>query len=168
MSRSVIDTLASVIEASFELTLNEASRVPEENRLRQPAPGKGHPLWLIGHLAGSSDMVGGHWLLGHDPILDEPFRKKFAPDFMKGDPITGQLTDYPEWDSVVRCYEQSMSRLLEIIRALDDSQLGHPPLGPMPQRLKDLLPTLESGITRLSLHDSHHRGQIGLLAQLPR
>lgn len=166
MGKAIIETLASVVERSFQATLSEAGKVPQGNQLRQTAPGKAHPMWLYGHLAGSSDMLGGYWMLGSKAILDGSFRKKFAPDFMRGDPITDNPGDYPDWDHVVKCYEQSMTRLLGLIHALDDGQLTDPPHGPMPEELKKLIPTLGSGITLLALHDSHHRGQIALLSHL--
>jgi hypothetical protein len=166
MSQFQIETLASVLERSLQLTLREASLVREQDRFLQVKPGKGHPMWLLGHLASSCDMAGAHWILGLPNQIDGAFRKKFAPDFMQGDPITTNPADYPDWAEVTAVYERAVRRFIDSLKSLTDEDLPGPTRGDLPERLKEKVPNLLMGATMMILHDSHHRGQMAMISHL--
>ncbi len=166
MSQFQVETLATVLERSQQLTLREASLVREQDRLLQVKSGKGHPLWLVGHLASSCDMAGARWILGLPNQIDDAFRKKFAPDFMQGDPITTSPADYPDWAEVIATYERAVRRFIDSLKTLSDDDLPCPVRGDLPERLKERVPNLLMGATMMILHDSHHRGQMAMIGHL--
>lgn len=166
MSRVKVETLCEMLDSCRSTTLEFAGKVPERARLRQVEIGKAHPLWLIGHLANSTNAVGLCWLLGRESILASYFGTTFAPDFMKGKPITPNAPEYPAWEEVLETYDRVMRTFLEAVQRFSDEDLPQPPRGKMPERFLPYFPTLGGGIARLSMHDSHHRGQISLIAGL--
>ncbi len=166
MSQVQIEILVSALERSLQLTLREASQVREQDRFLQLKAGKGHPMWLLGHLASSCDMIGARWIMGLPNQIEDAFRKRFAPVFMQGDPITTTPTDYPSWEEVTAVYERAMRCFIESIRSLIDEELTGPPRGSFPERLKERIPNLQMGATMMILHDSHHRGQIAMISHL--
>lgn len=166
MSRAKVETLCELLDSCRSTTLEFAGKVPERARLRQIEPGKAHPLWLIGHLAGSANAVGLRWVLGSESILEPEFGVAFAPDFMKGKPITSNAAEYPSWEEVLGIYDRVMKTLIEAVSRLSDEDLPGPPRGKMPERLLPYFSTIGKGVARLSLHDSHHRGQMSLIANL--
>ncbi|HRK36618.1 MAG TPA: DinB family protein, partial [Candidatus Hydrogenedentes bacterium] len=96
-----LELLASQLKSCMDQTLHIASGVPESARCTQLKPGKAHPLWLIGHLANTINLLLLHWTLQVEGVVPKEYRKKFAPDFGGGDPVTPDPADYPAWDEVV-------------------------------------------------------------------
>jgi hypothetical protein len=166
MSQNTIEFIAGLIDRCRDLTLQTAGKVPDTHRFRQLQEGKAHPLWLVGHLAGATNAVALHWVLGAPSVLDKSFGKMFAPDFMQGDPITTNPANYLAWDEVVATYERVMRHYTETLRTFNDEDLAGPPKGQLPDPLKAYFPTLGMGVGMMVGHDSHHRGQIAMIANL--
>lgn len=166
MSQILVETLASILEKTMQSTLREASLVREQDRFLQLKAGKGHPAWFLGHLASSCDLVGTHWVVGLPAQFDESFRKKFAPDFLQGDPITPRPEDYPDWAEITAAYERAMRRFIDSVKGLTDEELPGPPRGDLPERLRERIPSLQIGATMMVLHDSHHRGQLAMIGHM--
>ena len=166
MSSDKIATYMKVLKVGFDRTLSDAANVPIEKRLVQLKEHKAHPLWLIGHLTNTLNMVCLHWSLGKDPVLPKEWGKMFAPDFAKGDPVVSDGSKYPAWDDVVVQYQSLSNQALEAIGTLTDADLESPARGPMPEMLKRHFSSLEAMIIMLIEHDAHHRGQMALLAKL--
>lgn len=163
-----IELLAEQLSFCREQTLKTASGVPEGSRLLQLRPGKGHPLWLLGHLANTANVVGAMWILNGESVTSKEFRKKFAPDFGGGDPVTADAADYPSWDEVVGVYEKAMDAVIAGVKGLADSDLPNPLPGRIPDPLRQHFSSVGRSINILSMHDSYHRGQMGLIAALDR
>lgn len=165
---SKIELLVEQLSFCREQTLKTASGVPDASRLRQLRPGKAHPLWLLGHLANTANVVMIQWALQHESITPKGFGKKFAPDFGGGDPVTDNASDYPAWDEVVGVYEKAFETALENVRKLSDAALPKPLPGRIPEPLRQHFSSVGKTLNIMVLHDSYHRGQIGLLAALDR
>lgn len=160
------ETIADLLAFGHEQTLKTAERVPDEKRLVQPRDGKAHPLWLVGHLANTANVVMLQWTLNGDSITPKGFGKKFAPDFGGGDPIVSDPAQYPSWDEVIRIYAEAMNKAIDGIRTLDDAVLPDPLPGRIPDPLRSFFSSVGRTLQLMVNHDAYHRGQIGLLAAL--
>lgn len=166
MSTIQVTLLTEIAKGAFDQTLKIANGVAPEARLTQLRDGKGHPLWLLGHLANTLDVVLVQWTLGGEPTLERAHSRLFAPDFAKGAPITPNAADYPSWDEVVQLYQTMARKAVSAISRLLDEELPLGPKGKMPDAFKEVFPTVGSTIIRMTQHDAHHRGQIALLSNL--
>ncbi len=163
-----VELLAEQLAFCREQTLKTASGVPEAGRLVQLRPAKGHPLWLLGHLANTANVIVIQWTFNSESVTSKEFRKKFAPDFGGGDPVTPNAADYPSWDEVVATYEKAFDAVLDGVKNLSDADLPKPLPGRIPDPLRQHFSSIGTTLNIMILHDSYHRGQIGLLAALDR
>ncbi len=166
MSKDRVETLADVFQHSMEETLKAAGNVPADKRLKQLQPGKGHPLWQVGHLAFAFDTVLNFMALGAERVLPNEYSAKFAPDFVGGAPVTANADDYPAWDDVVSYYEKAGKAAIANVRALDDADLPGGPKGNVPEAMADFFKVLGGTIGHMAIHDAYHRGQMNLIAAL--
>jgi len=166
MNSPKIELIAQQLTMCREETLRVAGGVPEGVRFRQLKEGKAHPAWLVGHLANTVDTIVLTWVLAKEPRLSKEFKRQFAPDFAGGLPITPDVSDYPAWDAIVGSYQQALDAAIEGIGRMQDSDLSQPLKGPVPERLREHFTTTGRALNIMVLHDSYHRGQIGMLSKL--
>ncbi|MBI4557109.1 MAG: DinB family protein [Candidatus Hydrogenedentes bacterium] len=166
MDHPKIEVYRQLVSMCRQETLGVAGRVHEQHRYFQLREGKAHPLWLLGHLANTLNVVLLQWTLGKESIFPKTFGKMFAPDFAGGAPVTSDPSAYPTWDEVTASYDQASQHALEACAALEDSELPAPPRGDFPDLLKAHFPTIESALARMIGHDNYHRGQMALLSKL--
>jgi hypothetical protein len=166
MNNAQARLLANQLRICRQETLNAAGRVPETNRLRQLRDGKAHPLWLVGHLTNTANTVALQWALGGESLVPKGFGRKFAPDFAGGNPVTSNAADYPGWDEVVDLYGKVLDAVIARTEQLSDDDLPKPLGGNIPEPMLQFFKTTGNSLTIMVLHDSYHRGQIGLLAKL--
>lgn len=160
------EVYADIYQSCINATTRVAGEVPEDKRLTQAADGKAHPLWLVGHLAMSMDMLVGNWVLGADLGIPPEWGQIFGPTEFGGRAITANAADYPSWDDVVSTYKKSGDKAVAAIRALSDDQIDGEALGGMPDQFRKQFGNCEASLRSFAAHDSHHRGQITLLAAL--
>ncbi|NUM56515.1 MAG: DinB family protein [Candidatus Hydrogenedentes bacterium] len=165
---SKIELLVEQLSFCREHTLKTASGVPEAGRLVQLRPAKAHPLWLLGHLANTANVVMIQWALNGESMTPKGFGKKFAPDFGGGDPVSPNAADYPSWDEVVGVYTKALDTAVEGVSKLSEADLPKPLPGRIPEPLRQHFSSVGKTLNIMVLHDSYHRGQIGLLAALDR
>lgn len=165
---SKIELLVEQLSFCREQTLKTASGVPEANRLLQLRPAKAHPLWLVGHLANTANVIMLQWVLNGDSVTPKGFGKMFAPDFGGGAPVTPNAADYPSWDEVIATYDKTFGTAIELAKKLADDDLPKPLPGRIPDPLRQHFSSIGKSLNIMVLHDSYHRGQIGLLAALDR
>lgn len=162
-----VKVYADLLEMCRAETLLTAGNVPVPNRMHQLRKGKATPLWLIGHVANTVNVVLLQWTLELDGVLPAGYVKKFAPDFAGGDPVGANPEDYPAWDEVLHGYDAVMRHGIEAVRAnLTDADLSAPPRGAIPDMLRPRFPSIGVVLGRMIGHDSYHRGQVGLLSKL--
>jgi hypothetical protein len=100
---------------AFRETTRAAIKVPVEKRMKQAAPEKAHPLWLLGHLTVEADTVVGSILFGKPITVPEDYIALFSPDFLGGAPVSNDAATYPAWDILLAQYKTVTARVLEII-----------------------------------------------------
>lgn len=166
MSQVKVETYAALLEMGFSETLRVAGIVPESNRCLQLEEGRVQPLWLIGHLANTLNVVTNMWMFGGENVMPKGWGRIFAPDFAGGKLPTSNPDDYPPWDEVVSQYAAIAQKVVGDVRTLDDSVLGNPLPGEVPEPLRQKFPSIEQSLRMMVAHDNYHRGQLGLLAKL--
>lgn len=166
MNRARIELISQQLTMCREETLRVAGEVPEGDRFKQLKKGKAHPAWLVGHLANTVDSIVLTWSLAGEPRLSKEFKRQFAPDFVGGLPITADASDYPAWDAIIGSYQQTLDAAIAGIANLQDSDLSQPLKGQVPERLRERFTSIGRALSFMVLHDSYHRGQIGMLSKL--
>lgn len=157
---------ADVFQSCVNATTRVAGEVPEGKRFAQAAEGKSHPLWLLGHLTMSMDMLVGSWVLNRDMSIPAQWGQTFGPTQFGGKAITTNPADYPSWDEVLAAYKKTGEGVVAAIRALTDDQINGEALGGMPDQFRKQFGNCEASLRSMAAHDSHHRGQMSLLAAL--
>lgn len=165
MGRSKIEVYEKLLKTTFAETAKAAGNVPAENRMRQTKEGKGHPLWLLGHLTFATDTILNGVLLGGEMSLPEPYRKLFAPDIIGGVPVTSDAAAYPAWDDIVAQYGRVTAKALELMQSVQDADLAGGMKGRKPQGFEDFFKSFEGVLNTMLLHDTYHRGQMNMLAK---
>ncbi len=166
MSDPRAEIYANEMKTCIDATVKLAEDLPPEKRFIQAKSGGAHPTWLIGHLANTLDTVVIPWALNAERLLPKGFGRRFAPQFVGGDPITDNADDYPPWDDVLAEYKKIGAACVDGIRALTTAELDGDLRGNVPDEFKDFFGNTEETIAGMVRHDSHHRGQMALIAAL--
>lgn len=166
MAKEKVEQLAASYEHALDETRKVLEKVTGDKRIKQVQPGKAHPTWLLGHLAFSTDTITNYMCLASAPQLPQTYMQKFAPAVMGGPPVTANASDYPSWDELAANYEKVMGKAIELIKALDDSELAGGAKTKTPPAYADFFKVLGGTLGHMADHDAYHRGQIGLLAAL--
>jgi len=166
MSDPRAEIYANELQTCMETTVKLAEGLSADQRFLQAKSGGAHPAWLIGHLANTLDTVVLPWALNADRLLPKGFGRRFAPQFVGGDPITNNKDDYPPWDDILGEYKKISAAAVEGIRALTPAELDGDLRGNVPEQFKDFFGNTQATIASMIRHDSHHRGQMALVAAL--
>jgi len=166
MSHPQIELIQQQLTMCQADTLRVAASVPESDRFRSLKDGKAHPAWLIGHLANTVDTVVNQWMLLEERRLPKGHGRMFAPDFAGGLPITPDPANYPAWDEIVALYNQVMTVAIDGIGELPELLLPEPLRGDVPDSMRNFFSSSGKTLNIMVLHDSYHRGQIGMLSKL--
>ncbi|MCA9411824.1 MAG: DinB family protein [Candidatus Omnitrophica bacterium] len=166
MSQDVILGFHQMLEMCKDGTLKVCEKVKPEDRFHQLKEGKAHPLWLLGHLANTIDVVGNLWTYNQQPIVAKKYKLKFAPDFANGDPITTDPENYPSWEELLEDYATGFDAFLKNVRETQDAELPESPRGPVREDRKDFFNSIGKNIQVMILHDTHHRGQMAMISKL--
>lgn len=166
MSQAKIILLAEQLEKARAETMAKAEGVPENCRMKQLAPGKAHPLWLIGHLGNTVNTIVLRWLLDEPSVLERDVAIMFSPDIAGGTPPTDNPADYPDWDTVVSTYDKILKSAIEgIQQKLQDEDLDKP-IERAPEMFQAFFGNNGGALKQMVNHDAYHRGQLGLIASL--
>jgi len=166
MSSVKAEVYATQYRQAVEATTKAAEALPEDKRFRQAAEGKAHPLWLLGHLTMSMDLLTNHWMLGLDQDIPQDWSAIFGPSQFGGRAITTNPEDYPAWNEILDAYKKAGNAAAEKVETLSDAELSGDAMGPMPDQFKEFFGILDVSIPGNAAHDTHHRGQMTLLAGL--
>lgn len=166
MSDARAEFFAVELQGCIDATVKLAAGIPPEARFNQAKPGGAHPAWLLGHLANTLDAVVLPWALDAPRVLPKSYGRQFAPEFVGGEPITTRVDDYPAWDEILSQYEKVGAACVEGIRALTAEALDGELRGNAPDQFKEMLGNTRATIAAMIRHDSHHRGQMALLASM--
>ena len=140
---------------SYSLSLDYLRRliddVPDDSLASQPAGVVNHPLWTIGHLVFSAQMIGGE--IGLPWWLPEDWTQWYGT----GSIPMAERREYPSKDSLLAQLEDAERRLRERLNALGDEAMLHP----LPDvRYREMFPTIGHAIAHvLPAHTAAHVGQ---------
>lgn len=166
MSQEIVQGYSQLLEMCKNQTIKTCEGVRPEDRFYQIREGKAHPLWLLGHLSNTIDVVGNLWTYNQPPVVAKKYKFKFAPDFAGGDPIVTDPESYPTWEDLVEDYRTAFDAFLKNVRGTQDAELPEDPRGPVREDRKDFFNSIGKNIQVMILHDTHHRGQISLISKL--
>ena len=142
---------------AYEMNLKRAEQlvadVAEDQMAVQPSGLVNHPAWTLGHLASTSNSLGG--MLGLPSTFPEAWRDSFR---MGGIP-SADAADYPSKAELVAQLRAQHERVAQAASAAGAEQLGQPPANP---RLRERFPTV--GDFMAALMTNHEAGHIGQLA----
>jgi hypothetical protein len=147
--------IAEVV-SSYSLTLDYLRRligdIPDEALSSQRAGVVNHPLWTIGHLVYSAQMIGGE--LGLSTWLPDDWRQRYGT----GSAPMADRSAYPTKDSLLDYLADAERRLKEQLHALGDEMMQQP----LPDvRYRKMFPTLGDAVAHvLAAHTASHVGQI--------
>ena len=163
MAKEKVSVYVDMLEKAGRETIALAGRIGPEKRFVQTRVGKATPTWLLGHLAGTLDMVLLGWGFGQAPQLVEAHGTLFLPDFAQGTPPSTDAAQYPAWDDLLAHYTATLERALEGVGAVEDIELDAPPRGDVPEMMQAYFPTLGATLNQIISHDAYHRGQMAML-----
>lgn len=166
MSNARAEAYAVQYQRTVDATISAAGAVPDDKRFNQAAEGKAHPLWLMGHLAMSMDMLTNNWMLGLELEIPAEWGSIFGPSQFGGRAITNNPEDYPGWDEILEAYKKAGNAAVKKVRMLTDQELDGQAIGAMPDQFKETFGILDKSIPGNAAHDTYHRGQMALLAAL--
>jgi hypothetical protein len=157
---------ADMWDTNAKATIKAAEAIAEGKRFKTAQAGKSHPLWLLGHLANTNNLLVHIWCCEKDSLLPKGFGKKFAPDFAGGDPIVIDPSNYPSWDEILGHYKTVSEACGAGIRGLSDAELDGELRGGAPDQMKQMFNPIEDCIRKMLMHEAHHRGQMAMLGAL--
>ena len=167
MGSARAEAYAKMYRKAVDATVKTAESVKDDQLFRQVADEKAHPLWLLGHLAMSLDMLTNNWMLGVDMQIPAAWGQTFGPKEFGGTAITTKPDDYPAWSEVVAAYKKAGDAAVAKISSLTDAELDGDALGPMPDQFKETFGVLDTSLPANAIHDTHHRGQMTVLLSMP-
>jgi len=150
----MIEALLDYYAKNLAYTRHLLADVHTEQAARQPAEGVNHPLWIVGHLAMTSDRVAGKNLLGLAPQLPDSWSELFGPRSVPVD----DFGRYPPLNDLVTALQGVHGAVDEAVRALGAGALDQPT--PF-ERFRERLPTLGHSLTHVLVgHENLHLGQL--------
>jgi hypothetical protein len=150
----MIDPLLDLYAKNLAYTKHLLADVHTEQTAKQPAEAVNHPLWIVGHLATTSDIVAGHYLLGLSRQLPESWEALFGPQSTPVDDF-GQ---YPPMNDLLTALHGAHAAVDQAARELKAEALADPT--PF-DRFRDRFPTLGHSLTHVLVgHENLHLGQL--------
>jgi hypothetical protein len=163
MGSVLAEAHATFFDNAVKAVIGTIEATPEDKRYRQLKEGKSHPLWLVGHLANTNNLLVNMWCLGGKPTLPKELIPKFSPDFAGGIAPTPDPSFYPTWDEVAGLFKSISEPCVEGIAALDDDILHGPLRGSAPDAMKERFGNVDQTLRSMAFHMEYHRGQIAII-----
>lgn len=163
MPASLANAYASLFGDAHKGVLSLIANVSEDKRYRQLKEGKSHPLWLLGHIANTNNLLVNMWCLEATSQMPKDLIKKFSPDFSGGIDPTPDPDFYPSWDEVVALYTAITDTSVAGIARLTDDQILGELRGSAPDAMKERFGNVDATIRSMALHSEYHRGQIAII-----
>lgn len=132
----------------------QVADVDDADMVAQPNGIKNHPAWVIGHLAGSCQLLGGE--IGLPPWLPNDWAKRFGT----GSVPTTDVRAYETKDAALARLADAQARTTAAVSRLNDSQLDQP----LPDEAhRAIFPTVRHALTHVLVgHTANHIGQLTL------
>jgi len=131
---------------------DQVADLSPDQMVAQPNGIKNHPAWVIGHLTGSCQLLGGE--IGLPPWLPDDWAKRFGT----GSVPTADANAYEPKAAALARLTDAQSRITAAVGRLNDSQLDQP----LPDEVhRAVLPTVRHALTHVLVgHTANHVGQL--------
>jgi hypothetical protein len=128
--------------------------VPPADMVAQPGGIVNHPMWTLGHIAHSCELLGG--VVGVEPWLPPEWARWFAT----GSQPVADVDAYPRKAEVLEVLVDAQARLTRAVEALSDAQLDQP----FPEAsYRPVFPTMQHVLTQVMVgHMAYHVGQVSV------
>lgn len=166
MAKTLIHVHQAMFKKEIDATFTVIDSVDPAKRMKQLQDGKSHPLWLVGHLANTNNLLINRWCLEGASLLPKEWIVKFSPDFSGGTAPTADAAFYPSWDEVAKTYKEIANACVEGIGNLSEELLLGPLRGGAPGAMQAMFGNVDDMIRAMTAHNAYHRGQIGMLNAL--
>lgn len=154
---------AEFFEQEFNAVLGVAKSIEPSNYMKQLKEGKAHPMWLLGHLANTNNVLINMWCCEGESLLPSEWRLMFSPDFAGGTPPSSDADFYPSWDEVLEVYTTISKACVSGIKGISDEVLEGPLIGNVPDMIREHFKTIDNALRTVTLHSAYHRGQMALI-----
>jgi uncharacterized damage-inducible protein DinB len=126
--------------------------IPDEKLAEQPNGVVNNPLWTIGHLVYSAQMIGTE--IGLPAWLPNDWATRYG----KGSAPTAERSAYPDKEALLSQLTDAQQRLKEQLQKLGEESMRQP----LPdERFRSMIPTLGHAVTHiLATHTGAHIGQV--------
>lgn len=160
---TVNEMLIDQLETVRHITLEAFGDLDTGQRLFQPAPGVNHPLWLLGHIAGSEN----HLILGFckgESLLPERYGKLFG----MGSTLLDDPSEYPPGEEVLNVLAEVHASALDYAGNADAEELEQPPVGfdRLNDRARQMFASRCRCIWFATTHEAMHTGQMAYIRRL--
>lgn len=152
MARALVETALR----SFEMNRLWAERllvgIADEKLTHQPFAGANHPVWIIGHLCDTYDLIA-DWLRV-PKVCPSGWHDLFSNQSTPS--VDGRV--YPAIDTLGQVYQEGHRLMADAFRGASDEVLA----APLPrERMRGTFPTVEDGVVfEMTDHESFHLGQL--------
>jgi hypothetical protein len=156
------EMLAEQLDRTREWTLKLIADVRGDDWTFQPAAGLAHPLWLVGHLTCSQDLLVIVRCLNRPSTLDSAFKNHFP---ISGPVKSAREHDYPPVDAVLAIMGDMHARTLDAIRGMSDALLAEPAFagdGSIHPHYRDK----RGAVGHCTRHEAFHAGQLAMIRRL--
>lgn len=160
---TVNDMLVDQLEAVRRITLETFGDLDTGQRLFRPAPGVNHPLWLLGHIAGSED----HLILGFckgESLLPDRYGELFG----MGSKLLEEPSEYPSGEEVLNALAEVHAASLQYVRSATAEELEQPPVGfdNLDDRARQMFASRGRCVWFHATHEAMHTGQMAYIRRL--
>jgi len=160
---TVNEMLLDQLDSARRITLETFNDLNTGQRLFQPAPDVNHPLWLLGHIAGSED----HLILGFcrgESLLPEEYGTLFA----MGSKLLADPSGYPAGEEILDHMVRVHEAALDYVRGASQGELDQPPVtfDRLDERARQLFATRGRCVWFHANHEALHTGQMAYIRRL--
>ena len=154
------DFLIDRLESARRWTRSLIADVSTDRWYEMPAPGVGHLVWQLGHLAVSQVA------LIHMRCFDRPFDAvltlQHRDAFGRGSTPVPDASRYPSIEKVRELFDQMQHESIELIRTISEAELDQPAgTEPHPH-----FATKAGAINTAAVHEGFHADQIAVMRRL--
>ena len=157
------DAYAQLMELEMKTVLATAKKIDPAKYFKQWREEKAHPLWLLGHIANTNNLLIHKWCCEGESMFPAAWREKFSPDFGGGVAPRPDADFYPSWDEILERYTAVTKACIEGVPKLSDDELQGPLRGGAPAGIQEKFKTVDNALRVVTLHSAYHRGQMALI-----
>ena len=154
-TNALAETLAIQLRMNQWIATANLEGITQQESLVRAVPSGNHINWLLGHIVATRRAV-------LPSLRQESVWSEERTRLYRKDQDLRENPNYLPLEEVVRAFHDSNERMLEGTAALTDEELA----APAPFSPGGGSDTLGSLLTRMTIHEGYHLGQIGILRRV--